>query len=112
MIAREHNLHIDQPDTRSRKPDRRLHLRHWYRSATFNHLQQMQKGVDRHLLPVSIMSMAFALPTARVRRCVAPMPGITPSASSGCAAATPVCHASTPAFCDESQCTPHDDQKP
>ncbi len=48
-------------------------------------------GKTRYLLPVSIMSMAFALPTARVRRCVAPMPGNTPSANSGCAAATPVC---------------------
>ena len=28
--------------------------------------------------------MALALPTARVRRCVPPMPGMTPSLISGC----------------------------
>src|SRR5215510_718168 len=33
--------------------------------------------------PVKIRSMALALPTARVRRCVPPMPGITPSLISG-----------------------------
>ncbi len=30
--------------------------------------------------------MARLLPTARVRRCVPPMPGMTPSVISGCAA--------------------------
>src|SRR6516225_6747577 len=33
--------------------------------------------------PVKIRSMALALPTARVRRCVPPMPGMTPSLISG-----------------------------
>ena len=33
--------------------------------------------------PVSMMSMALALPTARVKRCVPPMPGMTPSLISG-----------------------------
>lgn len=36
--------------------------------------------------PVRIISMARLLPTARVRRCVPPMPGITPREISGCAA--------------------------
>ena len=34
--------------------------------------------------PVRIISMALALPTARVSRCVPPMPGMTPSLISGC----------------------------
>ena len=33
--------------------------------------------------PVRLMSIALALPTARVRRCVPPMPGMTPSLISG-----------------------------
>ena len=33
--------------------------------------------------PVRIISIAFALPTARVSRCVPPMPGMTPSLISG-----------------------------
>lgn len=36
--------------------------------------------------PVRIISIARLLPTARVRRCVPPMPGITPREISGCAA--------------------------
>ena len=33
--------------------------------------------------PVRFRSIAFALPTARVSRCVPPMPGMTPSLISG-----------------------------
>ena len=33
--------------------------------------------------PVSTMSIAFDLPTKRVRRCEPPMPGMTPSVISG-----------------------------
>ena len=33
--------------------------------------------------PVKFKSIAFALPTARVKRCVPPMPGMTPSLISG-----------------------------
>ena len=35
-------------------------------------------------LPVRIMSIALALPTSLVSRCVPPMPGMTPRVISGC----------------------------
>ncbi len=37
-----------------------------------------------HLVPQRMMSMARALPMALMRRCVPPMPGMTPSDTSGC----------------------------
>jgi hypothetical protein len=48
------------------------------------------------LAPPSTISIALALPTARVSRCVPPRPGMTPRVTSGCArtarlAGGPVC---------------------
>ena len=40
-----------------------------------------------YLSPVSTISMALLTPTALMSRCVPPMPGNTPSCTSGCRAA-------------------------
>ena len=45
----------------------------------------MMGSTREHLVPQRMMSMARDLPTALIRRCVPPMPGITPSVTSGCA---------------------------
>ena len=56
--------------------------------------------------PVRIMSMAFALPTARVRRWEPPMPGMTPRLISGWPNFAPSPATSTSAIMASSQPPP------
>lgn len=56
-----------------------------------------------HLLAVSMASTARARPTRRDSRCVPPMPGMTPSVTSGCRAQ----QGAPPQAAEGSQCTDH-----
>src|SRR5579885_3269219 len=61
------------------------HLSEWGCSAgTTRETRPLRSASAAAIMrPVSTMSMAFALPTKRVRRCVPPEPGMTPSVISG-----------------------------